>query len=132
MLVDAEGNIDPTTPIQWDYTVVTRVKVIRVDDAPITVSGGSDGVYTTFTTIFNGSPYESQDSYLLRNIRVTRSNVTVTNFIHIIEGEEDCQSGQPYDGFTCTDCTGTLCCGLLYAYSICVGVFCTCGDIVCI
>lgn len=103
ILVDAEGNIDPTTPVQWDYSVVTRVKVVRIDDAPITVSGGGEGVYTTFTTIFNGSPYGENDSYLSRNIKVTRSNVTVTNFIHIIEGEEDCQSGQPYDGFTCTD-----------------------------
>lgn len=103
LLVDADGNIDPSTPVQWDYSVVTRIKVVRVDDAPITISGGADGVYTTFTTIFNGSPYTERDSYLRRNIRVTRSNTTVTNFIHIIEGEEECQSGQPYDGFTCTD-----------------------------
>ena len=31
-----------------------------------------------------------------------------------------------------THCTGTLCCGLLYAYGICVVVFCTCSDIVCV
>ena len=103
LLVDAEGNIDPSTPVQWDYSVVTRMKVIRIDDTPITISGGSDGVYATFTTIFNGSPYRESDSYLSRNIKVTRSNTTVTNFIHIIEGEDECQSGQPYDGFTCTD-----------------------------
>ena len=106
--VDADGNIDPTTPIQWDYSVVTRVKVVRIDDAPITVSGGAEGVYTTFTTLFNGSSYRERDSYLSRNIRVTRSNVTVTNFVHVIEGEDGCQSGQPYDGFTCTD----------YAYNV--------------
>lgn len=100
IIVDANGNIDPTTPLQWDFDVITKMTVYRTDETPITVSGGGEGVYTTITTIFNSTPFPKGDcSYLQRNIYVTRSNATITNFVHVVEGEGD-DAGQPYYGFT--------------------------------
>ncbi len=89
ILVDKDGNVDPSTPIMWDYDTVTRATYKYVDDEPITITGGH------ITTIANRAP--SQYTYYKRGITVTRSNVTFDGLVHIIEGEGD--TGAPYDGF---------------------------------
>ena len=97
LIVDAEGNIDPTTPVLWNYDTITKVEVYERDDDPITISGGdSKDDRTHIETIFNGA--ESYYSYYERNIYITRSNVTLTNIEHTIVDEGD--TGAPYRGFT--------------------------------
>ena len=99
--VHADGTIDPSTPLQWDYEVVTSLTVYPCDTEPITVSGGDGDQRVTIRTIFNSAP--SRYTYYQRNIRITRSNVTLQNINHEVVGEVPESSGgtgAPYGGFT--------------------------------
>ncbi len=102
IMVDENGNIDHSTPVQWDYETVTQIDVIRADDKPITVSGGSRENRALIETIFNGAPI-SKYTYYWRNIYITRSNVTLENIEHVITNdipESKGGTGAPYQGFT--------------------------------
>ena len=94
--VHADGTIDSTTPLQWDYETVTRVEVFPIDTDPILITGGDGDQRATVKTIFNGAP--SLYTYYKRNFAITRSNVTLQNIDHIVEGEGE--TGAPYNGFT--------------------------------
>lgn len=89
ILVDADGNVDPSTPIMWDYDTVTSAVAYPVDDDPITISGG------TFITRANAAPRAY--TYYARNIVIKRSNVTFDGLTHLITDEGD--TGAPYSGF---------------------------------
>ena len=89
ILVDENGNVDPSTPIMWNYDTVTSAIAYPVGDAPITISGG------TFITRANAAPREY--TYYARNISIKRSNVTVSGITHLITDEGD--TGAPYNGF---------------------------------
>ena len=67
ILVDADGNVDPATPIQWDYDKITSVSAIPADGETLTLTGG------TFTTIANTRPSNGSTFYT-RGIRIARSN----------------------------------------------------------
>ncbi len=88
VLVDEKGNIDPDTPLLWDYTAVTKITAYRADERPLTVCGGE------FTTIANNS---TSTKYFGRGIEIRRSNTVVRDVIHKITGEGDV--GSPYTGF---------------------------------
>ena len=99
--VHADGTIDESTPLQWDYETITKLSVHPCDAAPITVSGGDGDERVTIKTIFNSAP--SLYTYYARNIKITRSNVTLKNINHIVEGEipeSEGGTGAPYSGFT--------------------------------
>lgn len=87
VLVDKDGNIDPSTPLMWDYEQIDYYYVYYADDEPITFSGGH------FTTVYNQQPsvYEP----FSRGIWVYRSNVTVKDLTHRYtgEGSTGCPSG---------------------------------------
>ena len=110
ILVDKNGNVDPSTPIQWDYARVTKITVYRADDKPITVSGGEydpeagiDG-RAHITTRYNQG--RSLYTYFARNISVNRSNVIVENVTHRYTDfipEDEGGSGPPYDGLITVD-----------------------------
>lgn len=89
MLVDAEGNIDKDTPALLDYNNISYVLEYRVDEEPITVTGG------TVITRANSAPC-SYSSHFTRNIHIARSNVTIRGFEYKIEGEGDV--GSSYSG----------------------------------
>ena len=89
ILVHANGDIDETTPLLWNYNTITDVRMYPASDEAIKLTGG------TFTTIANQAP--RQYNYYERNIKVLRSNVTITGLTHLIEGEGD--TGAPYSGF---------------------------------
>ena len=99
ILVDENGNVDPFTPIMWDYPSLTSVTAYSASDRPITVSGGK------FITVANAAPREY--TYFNRNLTISRSNVTVVGLEHYIEGEGD--TGAPYNGFiSITNCHNVL------------------------
>ena len=111
ILVNADGSIDPTTPLTFNYPYLSSVYTYSLDEAPITIEGG------TFITVANRLSYEfpevpgyvTGDQYYpySRNITVKRSNVTLRNVKHYIEGEGD--GGYPYSGFfTISDCFNVL------------------------
>ena len=89
ILVHKDGTVDPSTPVMWDYATVTEATVYPVGDKPITITGGH------FITVANAAP--RQYTYYKRGIGITRSNLTMRDVVHTIEGEGD--TGAPYAGF---------------------------------
>ena len=92
IVIDGEGNLIDKTGLLFDYKTLTGITAKRVDDKPITVSGG------TFITDANSVLPEQQyyNSYT-RNIVVERSNVTIRLLTHKIINEGE--TGVPYSGF---------------------------------
>ena len=103
LIVDADGRVDPRTPVTWDYDQVTGASAYLVPARTLTVKGG------VFTTIANQA--ESRYTYYMRGIRVLRSNVRIEGVRHLVTGELD--HGAPYGGFLrvslCADVTVTGC-----------------------
>ena len=112
LIVNADGTIDPSTPVEWDYTTITKIEVYHIDEEPLVFSGGRKGQINDYSalgvfdnldcidratvyTIFNDAP--SEYKYHDRNIEVCRSNVTVQNFEHILD--DDVETSAPYAGF---------------------------------
>ena len=99
VLVDEDGNVDPLTPILWDYPEGTVVRAYSAYDRPITVEGG------TFVTVANSAPCEY--TYYLRGISVNRSNVTIRNLTHTVTNEGE--TGAPYNGiFNISLCSNVM------------------------
>ena len=86
--LDKDGNVDPNTPFLLDYDKITKLTVIRIDDAPLTIKGG------IFTTIPKD---EFCQSYYNRGISIARSNVTVDGITYKIAKEGE--NGNPYTAF---------------------------------
>lgn len=95
-LVDADGNVTPS--IDWDYEQITMAWARRIDDEPITISGG------TFVSIANQA--ESFYNYHYHGMKVERANVTICGLTHLVEGELD--HGAPYRGFIEVFCTANV------------------------
>ena len=112
VIVNSDGTIDPDTPIQWDYTTLSKMEVQPIDDTPIIISGGTKGQVdnygamgtfdnyhninrTVIHTYFNTAP--SEYNYHARNIQITRSNVTIKNLEHILH--DDVETAAPYSGW---------------------------------
>ena len=98
VMVDKDGNIDPDTPLQWNYDRISTLEVIPVDDAPITISGDEEGRQGIIETVSNHAL--EMNRYLLRVIKICRSNVTFKNVCHMVTKEEISDTGSPYEGFT--------------------------------
>ncbi len=130
ILVDENGNVDPTTPIQYDYSGITDIIRYSLDEEPISVGNGK--LITIAPNPKAQDPdYENNYCYFSRGIMVQRSNTTIYGIEHVIEGEDmtieldrngdgsidfwgaDKSYGVPYAGFfnfkycnntTMTDC----------------------------
>ncbi len=88
-IVDKNGNVDSNTPIIWDFTQITKITALPIDETTLNITGGH------FTTIANKA--ESKYNYHKRNIAITRSNVIINGLEHHIIGEGE--HGAPYQGF---------------------------------
>lgn len=89
LLVDRNGHVDPTTPIIWDYDGMDSIEIYRIDERPLTISGGN------FITYANAAP--RRYTYYDRGIRVRRSNTVLTGIRHEVQREGN--TGAPYRGF---------------------------------
>ena len=89
ILVDENGNVDPSTPILWDFKKITSASAMPINDPELTVKGG------IFTTIANQAA--SNYTYYNRGIEIQRSNAVITGVAHYITGEGE--TGAPYNGF---------------------------------
>jgi len=87
-LVSADGTVDPTTPIIWDFNNLSSAVAFPLEEETITIKGG------TITTIANQQ--ESKYNYYTTGIEVMRSNVVIDGLVHYVEGELD--HGAPYNG----------------------------------
>lgn len=87
-ILRADGTVDPSTPIIWDFNHFTELKAYPLSEKTLTVKGG------TFTHIANQA--ESRYTYYTTGLIINRSNVVVDGMTHYVEGEGD--HGAPYDG----------------------------------
>ena len=87
-ILRADGTVDPTTPIIWDFEKLTTATAFPLEETTITIKGG------TITTIANQQ--ESKYNYYTTGIEVMRSNVVIDGLVHYVEGELD--HGAPYNG----------------------------------
>ncbi|MBO4354085.1 MAG: hypothetical protein J5860_03985 [Clostridia bacterium] len=90
VLVDENGDIDESTPLNWEFKIITSRKIYHIDEAKITIRGGE---FLTLTNV-----QAPNFTYFHRNIIVERSNVTLEGITHLTEGEND-DGGAPYHGF---------------------------------
>ena len=124
LYVDENGNVIGT-PIQYDYSTITKITVYSTNDTAIRV--GNAKITTIVPDPKAQDPdYENNYSYFNRGIYVARSNTTIYGIEHIIEGEDmsviidrdgdgvidkwgaDKSYGVPYNGFF----------GFAYAYNV--------------
>ncbi|MBR6051112.1 MAG: right-handed parallel beta-helix repeat-containing protein [Clostridia bacterium] len=100
ILVDENGDIDPSTPLTWGYDEITSLRLYPIDETTLTVRGGH------FHTVANEKPWNF--TYFYRSITVERSNTVLEGITHTVEGETD-KGGAPYNGFiyvrNCADVT---------------------------
>ena len=95
ILVHADGTIDPSTPITWTYTTMTKAVAYSAAEKPIVIDGGG----AIIRTIAN-RPHNNDYIQYARNIRVTRSNTTICNFQHLVDEEQEFRA--PYEGIIST------------------------------
>ena len=93
ILVDKDGNVDPSTPIEWDYQSITYAMGYPVSEEHLTVNGNGS---TVIKTIANTAP--NLYTYYGRNFYITRSNVTVKGLYHEFD-ESGSVTRAPYNGF---------------------------------
>ncbi len=81
VIIDAEGNIDPSTPFLIDYEKVTKVRVQNLEDVePITIKNAT--VTTLATKVYKAGN-------ITRNFVINRPYTTIEGIKHKIEGEYD-------------------------------------------
>ena len=103
ILVDENGNVDPSTPIQYDYAAITSITAYSTTDAPITIKGGHLRTYTCNPTEYDPD-YVNNYCYYSRGLYVSRSNATIEGVKYTKKGEHTDPSynynskGVPYAG----------------------------------
>lgn len=103
ILVDEKGNVDPTTPIQYDYDAVTCLRAYSTTDTPITIRGGHIKTVTCDPCTYDPD-YKNNYCYYYRGISVERSNTTLVGIRQTKEGEHEDPAynygsrGVPYAG----------------------------------
>lgn len=86
--MDRHGQVDPNTPIIWDFDQISRIEARPVDEEQLIIRGGH------FTTIAHS---KVSTAYHARGMKIERSNVLVENLEHHVKGEG--KDGPPYRGF---------------------------------
>ena len=90
IVLDKDGNVDPETPVMFDYKSLEYIDVIRLDIEPLLIKGGT---FTTRASRVN-TVYQADDGtwhvgggYLARGLRVQRSFTTVRGVKHYVTDE---------------------------------------------
>ncbi len=111
ILVDEFGNIDPSTPVQFDYSTVTSANAYAVDTDPIKISGlDGEKINATFESYVNNALTISIPHYVScgRNITIKRSNATVEGIERFFT-EEPANSNLTNKRYAYTFIVATLC-----------------------
>ncbi len=123
VLIDANGNIDPSTPIMFDYTRLIQVVICDMNAPTLTVTGGefttlasqadvlfgvnSDGTINNAGTTYTGA-------YLKRGLMINRSNVLIDGVTHYVKNEFSLADygrglhGAHYSGFFSVSACGNV------------------------
>jgi len=79
LIIDQNGNVDPATPIIWDFEQITSMYARPIDSETLYITGGH------FTTIESANGWVSP--YFHRGLRVERSNVVIDGLVHEVIDE---------------------------------------------
>jgi len=88
-VVDQNGNVDPETPILWDFDNITSLRALPIDEETLTITGGH------FTTVENEVFW---NAYVNRGLRIMRSNVVMDDVHHELTNEST-DRNSPNSGF---------------------------------
>ena len=88
ILVDENGNVDPSTPIQYDYATITSIKKYSILDKAISVGNAKIVTRVPNPKEQNPSFDNSNNAFYNRGISVQRSNATLYGIRHTIVGED--------------------------------------------
>lgn len=122
VILDEEGNVDPSTPVIFDFERISGVNITPLSDAPITINGGyfetiANKAHKEITHWLNGeevtySDYRNVYHEYKRGFKIERSNMTITNVRHKMKKGSEVASydksagkfktngcGYPYYGF---------------------------------
>ena len=110
VVLDKDGNVDPTTPIMFDYLGLDYIEVYRLD--PNTAITIENGVFTTRESRVNHKLLQPDGTYLYgggyiaRGMKVSRSYTTIRNIEHrlkgwttLLERVDENKEGSAYAGF---------------------------------
>ncbi len=107
ILLDKDGNVDPETPVMFDYQVLDKITVYRLDIEPITIEGGTFTTRANRVNVLVKNGYNG--TYIQRGITISRSFTTLKNVKHYVTDEvtvaEQISNGtvvhasSPYSGF---------------------------------
>ncbi len=87
ILVDKDGNVDPSTPIQYDYDTVTQIVKYSTDDTPISV--GNAKIERRVPNPREQDPtYDNNYCFFYRGLSIRRSNTTLYNIEYSVENED--------------------------------------------
>ncbi len=87
VLIDADGNIDPSTPLLHDFEKLTSAVAYRCDEESVPTLYFKNVTFETRPSLIN--IYGKSSTYLNRGITVTRANTVIENLTHTIVGEYD-------------------------------------------
>ena len=88
IIVDANGNVDPSTPIQYNYSKITSIKKYSISDKPISVGNAKIITKVPDPKAQNPDFDNTTGAFYSRGILVQRSNVTLYGVEHSIVGED--------------------------------------------
>ena len=87
ILVNEAGDVDPSTPIMYDYATITSIVRYKINDDPISIGNGT--VITVAPDPKAQNPeYDNNYCYFNRGFYIGRSNTTLYNITHKVEGED--------------------------------------------
>ena len=94
-VVSADGTIDESTPIAYEFESISKIEIFRIDDKPITFENGNfinvccktiaDTTYTTPSGVL--TKYACKWRGYQRTLGIFRTNVTIKNLTHKMEDE---------------------------------------------
>ena len=91
IVLDGEGNIDPETPVLFNYDYIDYIKVIDLRVRPITIKNGTFTTRASHIDILerdaDGKVIRSRNGFIQRGLKITRSLTTVKNVKHYVTGE---------------------------------------------
>lgn len=109
IVIDKDGNVDMTTRAAFDYNALDYIEVYRTDVEPITFENAKiTTIVSKYDTVYiteDGKKATRDSNYFKRGIEILRSNTTLKNINHFVEGEFSIDEqiagkvGVAYNGF---------------------------------
>ena len=87
LLVDTDGNLDPSTPVAFSFSGITKIEISSTDDKPITISGGE--FETIVCRVVKETDFHNKWRGYYRNFKIVRANTTVRDLKHVLVGEPE-------------------------------------------